>query len=552
MSVTEPAAPSAGVRGRLWIACALLFAVALGVRLLYLQQLSETPFQDDTKLIADARYYQMRAGEIAAGRIWNDLPGFLSPGYCLFLGGVFVLFGADVASTQVAQALLGSLSVVLLYLVARRLFPEWIGLLSGGILALYSTHVYYTGVRLPAILVLFLHLLLLWVLGDARRGWRLALGGGIVGLAILTKANALLLLPALSAWIWLASPAREWRPRLTRIALFCGVAALTVAPTTLHNYRVSDSLLLVTTTGGANLLKGNGPTATGSHAFLPLGAQATGVAAHLAGRVDPVASAAQSRELSAQAARYMLDHPSRALALFGKKLLLLFSAYEWGIRDQFHFVARLVPILRWALLPFWAVVPLGLVGAAVAVGEWRRFGALQAVILAQIASFVLIFVLARYRLVLVACLLPFAGWLLQRLVDWARARRLRPLVGAGVGLLVLFTVGGLRYDEPSRGQGFADQWYFVGRVLAAEGELERAADAFESASKAVWIDPRSATESRWRALVAEAATRIELGQVASATEALDRLDREIGRAYPLGHPLDERIGQLRQRARMLR
>jgi hypothetical protein len=182
---------------------------------------------------------------------------------------------------------------------------------------------------------------------------------------------------------------------------------------------------------------------------------------------------------------------------------------------------------------------------------WRRFGALQAVILVQVASFVLIFVLARYRLVLVACLMPFACRLMLRGAAWVRERRAAPLAAALAGLVLLSFIGGLRYAAPQRGEGFADQWLFVGQVQAADGDLERAGSAFEAASEADWIDPRGANESRWRALVALAATRVEQGRREDALQTLDLVSREIRRDYPLGHPMDERIGQLRDRAHML-
>ncbi len=37
----------------------LIFVAALGVRLLYLYQLSETPFFNEFDLVGDARYYDM-------------------------------------------------------------------------------------------------------------------------------------------------------------------------------------------------------------------------------------------------------------------------------------------------------------------------------------------------------------------------------------------------------------------------------------------------------------------------------------------------------------
>jgi hypothetical protein len=308
----------------------------------------------------------------------------------------------------------------------------------------------------------------------------------------------------------------------------------------------------VTTTGGANLLKGNGPTATGTHAFLPVGAQATGVASHLQERVDAKAAAEQSHELSAWAWGYMRAHPGRTLGLFARKLLLMFNAYEWGIRDQFYFVREIVPVPLRALIPFWAIVPLGLAGAFLLAGDWRRVGLLYAVILVQVASFVLIFVLARYRLVMLACLIPFAAWLVLRLVEWARAGNHRRLVGASALVVLFAAIGALRFEGLPRRHGFADQYLFVADHYLEQGRLELACEAYREAAAGSWVDPRRDETQRWRALYKLAETQIELQRLDAARADLDQLSAEIDRAYPgLDHPLEPRVRELYERASMV-
>jgi len=534
------------------INCCVLFAVALGLRLAYLNLLFGTPFGNELGLIADTRYYTARAAEIASGVLFPDLPGFLSPAYCFFLGAVQFLIGPGIAGLKIVQAVIGALSVVLLYLIGRALFSEAVGLLSAVMLAFYATHVFYTGLLLPAVLVLFLHLLLIWVLAQGWSMPRIGVAGLLVGLAVLAKANALLLLPVLSLWIWFACPDRAVKSRLARIALLCGVAAATIAPLTLNNYRVSKTFLLVTTTGGSNLLKGNGPTATGTHAFLPRGAQATGMAAHLEGHVDPRAAVEQSRTLSDWAWTHMREHPGRTLQMFGKKLVLLFNAHEWGIRDQFHFVNRFVPLLRWGLLPFWLIVPLGLVGALAALRAWRQVGLLHAVILVQIVSFVLIFVLARYRLVLVACLMPFAAWLILRCLEWARERCVRPLALALAAVVLVFAVGSIRFADLPAQSGFADQWAFVAKVYRQEGRLEEALLAYEAAFGETWIDQRRG-DARWNTRIGMVETQIALGRRAEALWNLERLSFEIEVLHEVQrpHPYEKRIAELQKQAGML-
>lgn len=462
-----------------------IFLVAAAVRAIYLVQLAATPFTDERGLVADSRYYDLRASQIAAGDWLPDVPGFLSPFYCYFLG-LFYRLGGGFAGIQWLQLSLGAVSAVLLYRIGASLWDEETGRIAGLLLALYGPHVYYTGVTLPAVTILALHLALIWVLVNGDSLPRYALAGALIGAAILAKANALLLLPALALWTW----RRDGTPRdkAAACAVLAACAALVVAPMTWANYRVTGELLLVTSTGGANLFKGNGPTANGTHAFLPPGVQATGILAHRLGQVDPARSVAETRELSRMAREYVLAHPWRSVKLWVKKLLLLFNHRELGIRDSYSFVRETqVPLLRYPLLAFWAVAVPGLAGA-VRPGAGRRGEILYAVAAVQVASFVIVFVLGRYRLVLVACLMLFAAHLIRRIRAHARLR-------AAVAVLAAALVF-LPFPEFPRGRGWADQYAFVARRAEERGDWEAAVRAWESALDADWTDWRRIEGSR--------------------------------------------------------
>jgi 4-amino-4-deoxy-L-arabinose transferase-like glycosyltransferase len=88
--------------------------------------------------------------------------------------------------------------------------------------------------------------------GSAHR-YRFAVAAGVLGgLAILTRANGMVLLLPLAAAVWTA------RPRLTRAALvppvlLVAVALVTVAPWTIRNAVVLDSFVPVTTQLGSAL-----------------------------------------------------------------------------------------------------------------------------------------------------------------------------------------------------------------------------------------------------------------------------------------------------------
>ena len=123
--------------------------------------------------------------------------------------------------------------------------------------------------------VLVCIMLILVVLTGRPSWWRALAGGVLIGLAVVTKANAILLVPAMAAALLLDDREPSPRKRWAGVASMVLGVALALGPITAANHRLTGSMILVTTTGGSNLLKGNGPTATGSHAFLPHGATTT-------------------------------------------------------------------------------------------------------------------------------------------------------------------------------------------------------------------------------------------------------------------------------------
>ncbi|KAB2958966.1 MAG: hypothetical protein F9K18_11805, partial [Thermoanaerobaculia bacterium] len=122
---------------------ALLFAVALAVRLLYLHQLSGTPL--GTWLLGDAAAYDAWARRIAAGDWWGDEVFYQAPLYPYFLGALYALLGPGAGVARVAQCVLGAAGCVLVAAAGVRFFGRAAGAASGALLAFYAPAIFYDG-----------------------------------------------------------------------------------------------------------------------------------------------------------------------------------------------------------------------------------------------------------------------------------------------------------------------------------------------------------------------------------------------------------------------
>lgn len=516
-----------------------LFALALALRAGFVLEQVGTPWEDQREFISDSAYYDQRAREIAAGDVLGDTPGFLSPLYCFALGAVYAVAGPSVLAAELAQALLGALAVLLLHGATQRLFSRGAAHVAALLLALHGPSLYWTSLLLPTTLVLFLHAALLRVLAGGAPTPRRALAAGVlVGLAVGAKANALLLLPAVGGWILLGWRERPLRARLLAVGLLVAGAAVAVSPITWRNVASSGHFVLVTTTGGRNLAKGNGPTANGTHSMLA--GENVNIKHYLEGTVDVERAVQEDEQLARETWRYMLADPGRTLALFGRKLVLFFNDMELGIRDNYPFARTQSRILALPLVPFALVSSLGLAGVLLRGLADRRAALVLVLLGTQVASFVLVFVLGRYRVVAVALLAAFAGAAASAFASDLRARRfLRPAGLAAAALLALalarVSVEGFEAPNP-RG----DQLEFSGEWNAARGRHMEAFEDFKAAAG----EPRLLDSAFQRAvLLARAADCLDhAGEPARARalrlEVLAYAERELP---PRAAPLIERL-----------
>lgn len=186
-----------------------------------------------------------------------------APVYILFVGAVASLFPepAVIPLIQLIQAILGALTVGLVYLLGRGVWSHGVGLIAGAVVAVSPAFVVETANVLSETLFIFLLMAALvfyvWRGGDGRARTLAALGV-ILGVATLTRA-ALLAFPA--AIVLHLVMAHGWRRALRPAAALLLAFALTLAPWTVYNLIRWDRLVI---------------GAEGFASFLWLGAQEAG------------------------------------------------------------------------------------------------------------------------------------------------------------------------------------------------------------------------------------------------------------------------------------
>ncbi|MCM2269371.1 MAG: glycosyltransferase family 39 protein [Thermoanaerobaculia bacterium] len=434
-----PAAPRLPAQ---FVACTALFALALGVRLLYLWQSRTSPFFH--ALLGDCARYDAWAREIAAGAWLGDRVFYQAPLYPYFLAGVYRTLGDDLVTVRLVQSLLGAASCVLLALAAERFFDRRAALAAGALLALYPTALFFDQILQKSTLDLFLLCLLLATVARAlRRGaaaWFVA--GLAAGALVLTRENAVVLVAGVAAWIALERGGEAPRRRVASIAALLAGLALVLLPVALRNLAVGGELVVTSSQAGRNFYYGNNPRADGTYRPLRSGrgeirfeaADARELAEQALGRA--LSEREVSRYWAARAFDWIRDEPRAWARLMLRKARLLVNRVEvMDTEDQVTHRDH-VPVARWlgAVLHFGVLFPLAVLGAALC---WREPGGGRRRLLAwMIAGYAgsvwIFFVLDRYRYPLVPLLALFAGAGIARLPQALRAspRRRAALLAA--------------------------------------------------------------------------------------------------------------------------
>jgi 4-amino-4-deoxy-L-arabinose transferase-like glycosyltransferase len=244
-----------GSKARYGVAVAALLVAALGLRVGYMEL---TPGYE---IVHDARDYDMHAASIASGdgfskRLTGKPTAFRPPGYPYLLGGAYRVFGVeravDADRIHVARrlgAVLGALGVALIGILGVQLLGRAAGLVAMALAAVYVPSILVTEAIMSEQLFVVLLLAALVTAIHQRRSahpYAFALAAGLLaGLAVLTRANGLILLLPLALAVW-AAPRRSWRSAGPP-AVLVAVALATVAPWTIRNAVELHAFVPVTT-----------------------------------------------------------------------------------------------------------------------------------------------------------------------------------------------------------------------------------------------------------------------------------------------------------------
>ena len=359
---------------RLGLAVWALLAVALVLRLGYV---AATP---DYAIVHDARDYDYHARSIARGEGYGlsfELPtAFRPPGYSFLLAGVYDVAGVAregvderVPPARIVQAFVGTLAVALIGVIAAQLWGRREALAALALGAVYLPLILIGGALMSEPLFVVLMLGSLAAAIQLRRsrhklGWAL-LAGFVAGLAILTRANGLVLLLPLAIGAWDLRPRWSWRA-LAPPALLVVVALATVAPWTIRNAVELHSFVPVSTQLGSALagtynddarLDRENPASWRSLRRID-------ELRSIYGQVGTIPEAELEKELRHESFEYIRDHPGyvATVAFWTTRRMLELGGLDWA-RHTYSTVSVGPGWANAGVICFWVIALLAVAGA---------------------------------------------------------------------------------------------------------------------------------------------------------------------------------------------
>jgi 4-amino-4-deoxy-L-arabinose transferase-like glycosyltransferase len=397
---------------------AVIVAVAALLRLAFVLGYPQMPVVDD------AAAYDQEARLLASGAGWAAIGK--GPVYPAVLAAVYRWISPSAQAVRILQALLGCVTVWLIFRLGSAVWNPRAGLMAAALAAAYPPSISYSGLLLTetvsALLVAAFLLALVRALQQpGARRWLLA--GALGGAAILHREDFLVVVIA-------ALAVSGWRARAAWGTALAGAAALLVVlPWTARNAVVHHRFVLVAPTFGQTLWVSAHPDDWQAYRMDD---------ERFRSLVEGRSPAEADRLLRRESLAMIRDHPLSYLQLCLKRIPRFWLGghsntivgFERSTADSLGRGDYGVAAVKLVLLALnTGLILLGLYGARVslAVGDVppELVWLLAAPVAAKALVHIFVFASPRYLLPLMPCLLVFAGAALER--AWQAFDNVMPL-----------------------------------------------------------------------------------------------------------------------------
>ena len=275
----------------------------------------------------DALMYHTTAMSLSRGEGYVPLTGGPTarwpPGYSTLLGGIYRTVGIEPLAGELANALIGALTVAGLVLVVAAAVDRSVAITAGLGLAVLPGPILWTDVLVSETLYTAIFVTMIGLVLRSQPAWRWAIAlGTVIGVGALVRGEA---------FTWLLLVVVVWWPHVGRrqliglLAVAVTTVGVVIAPWTIRNAVVMDAFVPVATNASQTLWSGHHPGATGGQTYPP------------ADYLDQFPTDVRARELESSKAlrndaiEFMVTHPVREVQLVPLKIIHLLRGDSYAL-----------------------------------------------------------------------------------------------------------------------------------------------------------------------------------------------------------------------------
>jgi len=476
-----------------------VFILALFFRSVHFYQIYKSPLLS-ADYVPDTLAFVIIAEKIMEGNFFFTIPMNMNILYSLYLIPFVLLFQDSIVAAVVGQLILDSLSAVIVYKLAERIFSPREGLLAGLIYAIYASLIWFAGMPLGESLVIFFLLLSCYFLIKAVDNHDQAvyyyLAGVLGGVASLGRPNIIFsfILVALGIFFYNRREKNDYQsPGRYVLGL-----VLLLLPFSLNNYYLEKTFSPYPAKGGYNFYVGNHHGAKGTYELIPGTSnrpylymyEAQEVAARNLLRREVRAKEADAYWFK-QGLEFIRAYPVEAGKLLFIKILLFMNNKELATNLDYDFCSGFSSILKYNVIPPGILMALAIMGFIVIPNYDKRVVFLKLMLAGLVVSTVVFFISDRYRIVSLPFVLLLSARYVFILYETICQREKIKILLALFLVIILMVITFLPMSvfniKTEKTTAFAHAQY--GIYLGNINKTEEAVSEFQKAIKLNYLDP---------------------------------------------------------------
>ncbi|HJN02399.1 MAG: tetratricopeptide repeat protein [Nitrospinota bacterium] len=455
-----------------------LFFSAFSIRIIYLSEFHhKNPLFDIIPSAFDHSNFDKGAINFSKGDLLaRSSNNSYAPLYKYFLGIIYLLFGRSFDVIYLIQFSMGSLSAILIYLIAKEHFGFRAGVIAFTGFAFYSPQIIYEGIILRAAFISFFGVLSFYLLSRLKFSLstaNLIISALALSLFIQGRPNVILCLPFV--FVFLHKNIRFLKPeeRIRYWLTFTVTLLLSFIPLLVQCYLVHDKFVFFDASGPHTFISGNiiSYSGVGFDQAIVENYRRKNILGYLS-NIDFLF-------------HHILNDFSGFIKLYLRKLYYFFNDFEAPTNISIYLYRKLSAILPLLLGHFSLYSSLGLMGLLLAIKNKKQTFLLYSYIFSLSVSVIIFLNESRYRIPVVPYFIIFSSYTIHLTISWISQKKFKNTIIAVSIAITLFTV----FLEPKANvvdRIRAEDYNNMATAWKEKGNLEKAVSYLD---KAIATDP---------------------------------------------------------------